>query len=200
MSEQSRVKFERVICKNNSRNIKKNENGEYELSPIAYAYSGWQSATAEANKRMAELEGEVAELENSLQKIVEVLAAGADLNESYRKTIDAYEKAHKAALEEKNQARHDEALAYKHYHELQASNNDLREASQALIDRWDTPKWKDAEHTAIFINALRNALSATPAESLQAHDDEVLKRAAIAVKSWGYGCDGTVRALKSKME
>ncbi len=35
----------------------------------------------------------------------------------------------------------------------------LRAAAQALIDRWDTPNWKDARHTGEYINALRAALA-----------------------------------------
>lgn len=37
---------------------------------------------------------------------------------------------------------------------------DLRAAAQALVDRWDTPLWKDVPATAEYINALRAALSA----------------------------------------
>lgn len=103
----------------------------------------WEESKAhikEANKRIDALEGEVAGLRFE--------CASKDLHTD-------------TLLEQLEEARISNT-------ELQANNNDLREASQALIDRWDTPKWKDAEHTAIFINALRNALSATPAESLQA--------------------------------
>ena len=34
----------------------------------------------------------------------------------------------------------------------------LREAAQAVVDRWDTPLWKDVPATATYINALRAAL------------------------------------------
>jgi hypothetical protein len=37
--------------------------------------------------------------------------------------------------------------------------SDLREAAQALVDRWDTPLWKDAPHTGQYIDALRAALA-----------------------------------------
>lgn len=37
---------------------------------------------------------------------------------------------------------------------------DLRTAAQAVIDRWETPKWKDAPATAGYIAALRDALAA----------------------------------------
>lgn len=43
----------------------------------------------------------------------------------------------------------------------QAHNVELREAATALVERWDTPNWKDAEHTGVFIARLRNALSRT---------------------------------------
>ena len=64
--------------------------------------------------------------------------------------------------------------------ELTASNNQLREAGQALVDRWNTPKWKDAEHTATFIHGIEKALSSTPAQSLAEHDNEVIEKCAKA--------------------
>ena len=36
---------------------------------------------------------------------------------------------------------------------------DLRKAAQAVVDRWDTPSWKDVPATAIYIEALRQALA-----------------------------------------
>lgn len=37
--------------------------------------------------------------------------------------------------------------------------NKLREAAQAVVDRWDTPLWKDVPATAEYINRLRDALA-----------------------------------------
>lgn len=37
--------------------------------------------------------------------------------------------------------------------------SELRKAAQDLVDRWDTPLWKDAPHTGTFIDALRAALA-----------------------------------------
>ena len=34
----------------------------------------------------------------------------------------------------------------------------LRKAAQAVVDRWDTPLWKDVPATAEYINKLREAL------------------------------------------
>ena len=42
--------------------------------------------------------------------------------------------------------------------ELRAENIKLRTAAQAVIDRWDTPLWKDVPATAVFIEQLRAAL------------------------------------------
>ena len=36
----------------------------------------------------------------------------------------------------------------------------LQKAAQAVIDRWDSPAWKDQPHTADYINELRKALKA----------------------------------------
>ena len=38
----------------------------------------------------------------------------------------------------------------------------LRKAAQAVVDRWDTPLWKDAPATAVYIADLRAALAAAP--------------------------------------
>jgi len=37
-------------------------------------------------------------------------------------------------------------------------SKELIEAAQALVDRWDGPLWKDAEHTRAYIARLRRAL------------------------------------------
>jgi chemotaxis regulatin CheY-phosphate phosphatase CheZ len=36
----------------------------------------------------------------------------------------------------------------------------LRKSAQALVDRWETPFWKDAPHTGKFIRSLGDALAA----------------------------------------
>lgn len=38
----------------------------------------------------------------------------------------------------------------------------VREAAQAVIDRWETPNWKEAEPTADVIARLRNAIGGNP--------------------------------------
>ena len=43
--------------------------------------------------------------------------------------------------------------------EKDAENARLREAAQAVVDRWETPLWKDAEPTAAVIYRLRSILS-----------------------------------------
>lgn len=41
---------------------------------------------------------------------------------------------------------------------------DLRAAAQAVVDRWDTPLWKDAPSTAEYIGRLRTALASAAAQ------------------------------------
>jgi hypothetical protein len=45
----------------------------------------------------------------------------------------------------------------------------LKSAAQAVVDRWETPLWKDAEPTAYVIYRLRNALAPTPEEAVSLH-------------------------------
>lgn len=40
----------------------------------------------------------------------------------------------------------------------------LRAAAAAVVERWDSPKWKDEPHTAVFIDRLRAALAQQSAE------------------------------------
>jgi len=40
----------------------------------------------------------------------------------------------------------------------------LIEAARAVVERWDTPLWKDVPATAVYINALRTALAAAEAQ------------------------------------
>jgi len=55
----------------------------------------------------------------------------------------------------------------------------LREAAQAVVDRWDTPLWKDVPATGEYINRLRTALTraapAAGAPDLQALHSECLR-------------------------
>ena len=47
-------------------------------------------------------------------------------------------------------------------YEKPQAHSDLHAAAQALVDRWDTPRWKDVEHTGAFIQRLREALAVSP--------------------------------------
>jgi hypothetical protein len=42
---------------------------------------------------------------------------------------------------------------------MEKNMTELRKAAQAVVERWDTPSWKDVPATAIYIEALRQALA-----------------------------------------
>lgn len=60
----------------------------------------------------------------------------------------------------------------------------LAEAAQAVIDRWDSPLWKDLPHTGESINELRQALAELEAQGGQAGEP-----VAWVVKKPGGYCD-----------
>jgi hypothetical protein len=54
--------------------------------------------------------------------------------------------------------------------------SDLRKAAQAVVDRWDTPSWKDVPATAIYIEALRQALAMENFSEVNQEIEEALKQ------------------------
>ena len=42
--------------------------------------------------------------------------------------------------------------------EAEEQRDMLADAAQAVVDRWETPFWKQVEHTGVYIAALRKAL------------------------------------------
>lgn len=50
------------------------------------------------------------------------------------------------------------------------SYSEFRIAARAVVDRWDTPQWKDAVHTAHLITRLRRTLEATACDTEQVCD------------------------------
>lgn len=61
-----------------------------------------------------------------------------------------HEEAHLLA----NHKRHESNLA-RCYLDMKEQRDELLEALEAIIERWDTPLWKDAPHTGNYINAAR---------------------------------------------
>ncbi len=111
-------------------------------------YVGWQAATAEADKRIAELKA-------NTSQIVQAVSRAADARE--------------AGME-------NEIIA------LQAHINVLREALEKIAG-YDLPD------EAAIVEAAKQALTSTPAQSLQAHDDEVIERVVTLLKdsAWDDG-------------
>ena len=57
--------------------------------------------------------------------------------------------------------------------ELEKQREELLAAGQALVDRWDTPNWKDAPHTGEFIARLRAAIGNTDGNNREKALDEL---------------------------
>lgn len=74
----------------------------------------------------------------------------------------------------------------------------LRKAAQAVVDRWDTPLWKDVPATAVYISDLRAALAAAPQppEAVQSNDQQ---QAAVAEACWCETCDAAANGWRIKM-
>lgn len=49
-----------------------------------------------------------------------------------------------------------------HNRRLQGRIETMEQAGHAVVERWETPFWKDARHTATFIHRLRDALANRP--------------------------------------
>ena len=81
---------------------------------------------------------------------------------------------------------------------------DLRTAAQAVVDRWDTPIWKDVPATAEYIGRLRAALAAgqaTAAQAVAEPADTVVLNAAMraiqqAIELIGAPTDERMRAVR----
>jgi len=50
--------------------------------------------------------------------------------------------------------------------EAREQRDQLAEAARAVVDRWETPLWKDAPHTGLFIRALADALDSPNAKRI----------------------------------
>ena len=46
-------------------------------------------------------------------------------------------------------------------------NTPLQQAAQAVIDRWDSPLWKDQPHTGVYIAELRKAIAGEQAQAVE---------------------------------
>ena len=48
--------------------------------------------------------------------------------------------------------------------QLEVSHAELLEAAKAVVERWDSPRWKEQEHTGVFIHRLRDAIAKAEGE------------------------------------
>lgn len=61
---------------------------------------------------------------------------------------------------ELDEAREQERIHFDNYESIRDQLDRLVAAAKALVERWDTPFWKDTAHTGKFIRRLEDALSA----------------------------------------
>ena len=117
----------------------------------AYDIAGdaWQSATAEANKRINELDREIALREAEIH--------------GWKESSKNWEKDCYKNLEAKKRALNENT-------ELQVHMNDWREALEDIAKHTPENFWQN--------KAAKQALSKTPAQSLQEHDNEVIEKCA----------------------
>ena len=164
MSEQDKIAFEKWW------EDFKSEHEEWKYADtLALIKAGYEAATLESAERIAALEGEVAELK--AQKV------------RHDQLVDYL----KCGIAEELEQR---------ILELQASNNDLREALEHADEfirngiefgyvRMPDESLKGIDSAHDTPEIIRKALSATPAESLQAHDDFIIEQCAIVSDGFG---------------
>lgn len=165
MSEQDRIAFEKK-CYPSGLGLSKNNTPDsdldgYQDAYVQHAWNAWQAATAEANKRIEALEGEVAELKEQLSILKPHPLCDTSCLLSCSMEADYAEKQ------------------YLENQQLQASNNNLR---SVLINALEGLAWADGHINSDLIKGkiarIQKMLFSTPAESLQAFENEVIEKCA----------------------
>ena len=152
MSEQDRMAFYKWL-------VREKLSG-YDIE--ARMLKSWQAATAEANKRIAELESEVEHWKALANRPV---TDNTQLIANMEHEIAELESRWMMARADRDHAINRWGELSKTNIELQASNNRIREVLEIYAGKSE------------FSGAAKEALSATPAESLQAHDDKLIEKA-----------------------
>jgi len=144
---------------------------ESSLAPATYE---WPTFARQLERELAEMEEQCESWANqsmSWKLKADVLARKLEESEKERRVLsDAAKHLNDRMAElqrERNEAREQldswqrlalssEMLRKK----TEEQRNKLAEAAKAVVDRWETPLWKDAPHTGLFIRALADALDA----------------------------------------
>ena len=169
MSEQDKMAFEEAMQKkfgwNNTEHILHNpsEYSDMVYQHVYYACEGWQAATTEANKRIAELELQLQNWKDFSKKVQKI-----DFNDYLELQASNNRLQAKLTAEKEyiNKLLKSSNHLFVENEQLKAHINDLREAIETAL----------YGHGNDALPKLRKALSTTPAESLTEHDNELLKR------------------------
>jgi len=83
------------------------------------------------------------------------------------------------------------------------STTKLAESARAVIDRWDSPAWKDAPHTGEYIHALRQALAsyeAAQAEAKPADPGQLAYDIWAAANRPNVGIEGQIEGIQAVLD
>ena len=173
-------------------------NSKYQLSNDTtrrYLYEAWQAAKADSEREIALLKVKIGDTEQKYQeKLNELTENFEELELNYDQLNIDY------CLVRDNR---DEKI--KQITALQTHINVLREALEIAVEyqRSDVANFHSAyagyedekhEQYDYDLKLVENALSSTPAQSLQEHDNEMIERVVTLLKDWTWG-DGIIDML-----
>ena len=108
------------------------------------------------NKAMSDVHWkEMVKLKDELASCIEDLDREVRVGNDYMSQLAKFERAD----EEHDRIARDAADARRKLATVTKERDELVAAAQAVVERWDSPLWKDVPHTATYINALRSALA-----------------------------------------
>ena len=169
-------------------NTMKYENGMYKSHIMQRKFEAWNAAKADSEREIAELRAENKQID-AINASLQFIHEGVNCPACGSMAVTPKELWYTKQIE-KLQAKNSE---------LSVSINVLREALESLLDYGKSPRMSD--------EIAWEVLRATPAQSLQAHDDEVIERCAeicISIQpdyvdnSVYHECAKAIQALKGK--
>jgi hypothetical protein len=107
-----------------------------------------------------QLERELAEARAEGEDQARLLGMSGEREAGLLAEIDQLKRERDNAETDRRQAETDTIRALHERNEARGQRDRLAKAGKALVDRWETPFWKDVPHTGKFIRTLSDALAA----------------------------------------